>query len=543
VSRKKITTGIVAAVVATGVAASAFAATPNATWLTSGQNQQNTRSQPAENTIGVQNANLLDTKWSVTTGGDVSATPAVDGNTVYFPDRSGNLYAVDRVTGAAKWTASLSALTGVPGDYARATPAIAGQTLIIGNQGGKFATPATPAAQGGGWVVALDKKTGALLWRTQVEAQFSAIITQSAVVNGNTAYVGVASNEEAFANAIFAGQPYTCCTFRGSLVALDLATGAIKWKTYMVPAGYSGGAIWGSTPALDLQRGRVYVATGNNYSMPVAVTQCVVAANAAHTDPRPCLAADDYFDSIMALDMKTGAVTWAFRALPTDAWNVDCGLPGFVPGDTNDPTNCPPGQGPDYDYGQGPALLSARIGGKPVDLVGAGAKSGIYTALNRDTGAVIWQTQVGPGGLTGGLQWGSATDGTRIYVAESNSSFVYSPGWWSALDPATGNELWRTYDASTGLYGTFGIFGYSAQGPVSVANGVVYACSLSPNGPNLFAMNAATGATLWQFASGSSCLGGAAIVNGTVYWGTGYGTFAPLTTSGNKLFAFSLNAE
>ena len=91
--------------------------------------------------------------------------------------------------------------------------------------------------------------------------------------------------------------------------------------------------------------------------------------------------------------------------------------------------------------------------------------------------------------------------------------------------------------------GSFGIFGYSAEGPVSVANGVVYACSLNPIGPNMIAMDAATGAIKWQYASGSSCLGGAAIVNGTVYWGTGYRTFAPLTTAGNKLFAFTLNGS
>jgi polyvinyl alcohol dehydrogenase (cytochrome) len=201
-------------------------------------------------------------------------------------------------------------------------------------------------------------------------------------------------------------------------------------------------------------------------------------------------------------------------------------------------------------------LLTAKVGGKHTDVVGAGAKSGIFTALDRTSGAKLWAKQVGPGGLTGGLQWGSATDGDRIYVAESNSANLNVPGWWSALDPSTGNELWRTTDPGTGIGGqpcsffpgctwsTVGVgFGYSAEGPVSTANGVVYACSLNPVGPNMVAMDAATGAIKWTFASGSSCLGGAAIVNGTVYWGTGYRTFGPVTTAGNKLFAFSLNGN
>jgi polyvinyl alcohol dehydrogenase (cytochrome) len=55
----------------------------------------------------------------------------------------------------------------------------------------------------------------------------------------------------------------------------------------------------------------------------------------------------------------------------------------------------------------------------------------------------------------------------------------------------------------------------------------------------MLAMDAASGAIRWTYSSGSSCLGGAAIADGTVYWGTGYRTFAPLTTAGDKLFAFA----
>ena len=552
------------------VTSAAFPAAQGALWRTGGQNLDNSRYQAAESQIGTGNVSTLAAKFAVTTGGDVSATPAVDGQAIYFPDSAGHLYAVDRSTGAPLWTASLSAMTGInPGngatrnDYARATPAIAGNVLIIGTQAGKFETPDWAAAHpdlAGSYVLGINKNTGALLWKTKVDTHFSGIVTQSAQIMGNTAYVGIASNEEAFANQdLSGGIPYTCCTFRGKFLALNVNTGAIQWATYTVPdtAGYSGGAIWGSTPAIDPSSKSIYITTGNNYSLPSDRITCV--DNAATFEAKQACLAGDNFDAIMALDLNSGAIKWSYRALASDAWNTDCGLPGFSNGGTN-PGNCPPGQGPDFDFGQGPMLFTANVGGKKVAMVGAGEKSGDFTALNRNTGAPIWIKHVGPGGLTGGLQWGSATDGTRIYVAESNSANLSVPGYWSALDPATGNELWRTTDPGTGLantcipgtgtypfcftWGAAGVsFGFSAEGPVSVANGVVYACSLNPVGPNMVAMDAATGAIKWTYATGSSCLGGAAIANGTVYWGTGYRAFAPLTTPGHTLFAFTPNGN
>jgi len=160
-------------------------------------------------------------------------------------------------------------------------------------------------------------------------------------------------------------------------------------------------------------------------------------------------------------------------------------------------------------------------------------------------------TQVGPSGDLGGLQWGSATDNERIYAAVSNSNFepwelvengvgteeFTSGGLWSALDTATGQILWQTADTGT----TFGgLQPAMAQGAVTVANGVVYACSLDTLG-HMYAFDAATGDELWSFASGGSCNAGAAVVNGTVYWGSGYSYFAYRGTTGNdKLYAFEV---
>ncbi len=542
--RRVFAMALVAALVLPAVV---FAANGKHDWLTGGQNQDNSRYQAKEKMIGTANVGTLAPAWTFLTGadtasgGDVSATPAVDGEMIYFPDSKGHLFALDAASHAVVWQQNFGAITGIAGDYARATPAIQGQVLVIGDQAGKFETEATPSALAGAYVMGFDKTTGALLWKTKVDSHFTAMVTASAQVNGNTAYVGVASNEELYAAKFLLQNNYQCCSFRGSVLALDVKTGAVKWKTYMLPgdAGYSGASVWGSTPAIDQKRNALYVSTGNNYSLPAARIACLAAA-ANDAAKRACLPGD-HFDSILALDLSTGAIKWAFGALASDAWNVDCGIPGAFPANPSPDTNCPPGTGPDYDFGQAPILFTTTASGKKTDLVGAGEKSGDFWALNRDSGALVWNKKVGPGGLTGGLQWGSASDGSRIYVAESNSATLASPGWWSALDPNTGAELWRTYDPGTAL-GT-GFFGYSAEGPVSVANGIVYACSLNPIGPNMIAMDAASGAIKWQYASGSSCLGGAAIVNGTVYWGTGYRTFGPLTTAGNKLFAFTLNGS
>jgi len=361
------------------------------------------------------------------------------------------------------------------------------------------------------------------------DAHFAAIITQSATVFDGRVYVGVASLEEALAGLI---PDYPCCSFRGSMLALDVNTGAILWKTYTAPEGFSGNAVWGSSPAVDTKRGQIYIATGNNYSVPPDVLACVADNVDNPAGQAACLPADDHFDSVLALDRKTGAIRWATRGLPYDAWTVDC-IPFLGDGD-----NCPEPAGPDYDFGQAPALFAVAPAGtgKPRDLVGAGQKSGRYWALDPDTGAVQWVTQAGPGGTGGGLQWGSAVDGKRVYTANANSNQLPWPpdtgptsGVWNGLDAMTGAVLWETRPP----------FGGSTSGPVTTANGVVFGCSLDAPLGHMYALHAATGEVLWSFASGGSCLSGAAISNGTLFWGSGYSNFG-FGTPNNKLYAFGL---
>ena len=491
-------------------------------WTSAGGNRQNTRHQASEHKLGTDTVGDLAVKWVFETGGDVSATPSVDGDTVYFPDWAGNLFAVDKKTGVERWSVSIPAITGIPGDKARATPAVTEDKVIVGTQG---------PFGGGGLVLAFDKFTGEHLWTTVADDHPAAIITQSATVFDGTVYVGVASLEEAFAaGGIIQGYP--CCSFRGSMLALDEDTGQILWKTYTAPEGFSGNALWGSSPAIDTKRGQVYLATGNNYSVPQAVLDCVTLAGEDPAAKAACSPADNLFDTVLALDMKTGAIRWATKALPFDAWTVDC-LPFIGDGD-----NCPEPAGPDYDFGQAPALFTVKDGrGKKTELVGAGQKSGQYWALNPDTGQIVWTTQAGPGGVAGGLQWGSAVDGQRVYTANANSDLTEwtlpgggtptTDGVWTGIDARTGEVLWQVAPSEGG----------STSGPVTTANGVVYGCSLDAQG-HMYALNAATGAELWKFASGGSCLSGAAISNGMLFWGSGYTNFGG--TPSTSLYAFGL---
>jgi polyvinyl alcohol dehydrogenase (cytochrome) len=497
-----------------------------ADWRIAGHDLDNSRSQPSERQINTTNVHQLVPKWVFTTGSDVSATPTVAGNTVYFPDSAGNLFAVRANDGRLLWSRKISDYNNIAGSFSRVSPAILEDLLIIGDHTG------AGAAGVGAHIIAIDRESGALRWITEVDSHPAAIITGSPVIHEGAVYVGVSSGEEGLA----ANPAYPCCTFRGSMVALDVATGKILWKTFTVPDNkgqpnlYSGNAIW-SPPAIDPRRGSLYIGVGNNYTVPDAVLQCQQAAIDSGNQSADCTAPDDYFNTVLALDLKTGVIKWAHKLSGFDAWTVAClRLPPGV--------NCPTPHGPDFDFpGSGPNLLHVRDDGGDRDLVGIGQKSGIYWALNPDNGAIVWSSIVGPGGTTGGIQWGTATDGTRIYVAITNSlhlTYTLANGgptinWgsWAALDPRTGRILWQVPDPTPGTVD---------PGAVSVANGVLYAGSYSGA---MYALDARTGGVLFTFDSGGSVIDAPSVVKGTVYWGSGYRNIAP-GIGNNKVYAFTI---
>jgi polyvinyl alcohol dehydrogenase (cytochrome) len=511
---RRLTMAVVTAVLTAIVSGPAASATQSGGWTMGGHDYANSRSNPAETTISTSNANQLTPKWTLATQGDVSATPAVVAGAVYVPDWGGYFYKLDAASGKVIWSHQISEYTGTAGAISRTSPAVVGRTVYIGEQNGSH-------------LMAIDTDTGRLQWSTRLDPHQAAILTQSPIVHDGVIYQGVSSNEEQLA-----GDPsYPCCTFRGSFVAVRADTGQVLWRTYTVPdnggepGGYSGNAIWGSTPALDAEHHTVYITTGNNYDVPQSVNDCQDAGHPASE----CLDPDDYIDAILALDTRDGHIKWAAGAKEFDSFNTGCftGPP---------PNNCPTNLGNDWDFAQGAQLFSVRTpGGGERLLVGAGQKSGEYWAVDARTGKIVWSAAVAPGSADGGMMFGSATDGKRIYVAEVNAGNqpytlpngqTITWGSWAALDPATGKIIWQVGDPEQG----------HDMGALTVANGVLYAPSLTGH---LYAIDAATGDVRWSFQTPGASVAGPSVTGGTVFWGDGYHNFLGGPTHANVLYAFA----
>lgn len=500
----------VASVLATMPAAVA-APVHRARWAMGGHDLGNSRANPAERILRPSTVGRLAVDWTVTTQGDVSATPAVVDGAVYFPDWGGAFTKVDADSGEVLWSRSVSELAGVEGTFSRTSPAVAGDTVYLGTQTG-------------GVLLAVDTETGDLRWRTPMDPHPMAVLTSSPVVHRGVVYQGVSSLE-----FLLAGDPaYDCCTFRGSLVAVDAATGAIRWKTHTLPdqgAGgdiFSGASVWGSTPTIDPHSRSVFVGTGQNYSVPESAREC---QNNGGT-PRECLPEWNAKDSIVAFDLDTGKIRWTSGPARFDEWNLAC-IPGFPP------NNCP-NPGPDHDTSDGTHLYTVRgPDGRPRRAVGAGQKSGEFWMLDAATGEVIWSASVGPGSVLGGIEWGTATDGRRIYFTETDYDRVpyQLPGGetidhssFGALDVHTGRIVWQVAEPHGGL----------AVGPATTAGGVVYHGAL--NG-YMYALDAATGELLWEHQGAGASNAGPAIVDGRLYWGNGYQRLGAASTT---FYSFAL---
>jgi polyvinyl alcohol dehydrogenase (cytochrome) len=237
-----------------------LSAAPPPDWPMFGQNVSNTASTTSPgNSMSPTTIGKLKPKWIFTTGGDVSARAAVVNGVVYFPDWGGNIWAVNANNGHLVWGHQLSDYGLALGTISRTSPAVVGGIVYIGTQ---YNTSGPT-----GWLLAIDAGTGNLIWKTQpITSNPFPVITGSPVLANGVVYVPMTSNEE-FA-AAQGSQSYHCCSVSGSVAAVNAATGAVIWSFNTVPAGYSGGAVWGSNPVLDSARNTVYVGTGNNYSVP-----------------------------------------------------------------------------------------------------------------------------------------------------------------------------------------------------------------------------------------------------------------------------------
>src|SRR5262249_45152843 len=201
----------------------------NADWPMWGQNVCNTRVQKTTS-ISPKTAPQLKLKWSFDAAGDVSATPAVVAGSVYVPDWGGNLNRIDAASGMAIWSKNVGTLANfvdskqkpITGLISRTTPVISENNVIIGTQRNapQIVTDQRPNA----FLIAVDKDSGAVVWNPPLhEGHNAAVITGSPVLDGTRLYVGVSSLEEAFGIV----PTYHCCSFRGSVAAVDATTGKL----------------------------------------------------------------------------------------------------------------------------------------------------------------------------------------------------------------------------------------------------------------------------------------------------------------------------
>ncbi|MCC6537510.1 MAG: PQQ-binding-like beta-propeller repeat protein [Bryobacterales bacterium] len=450
-------------------------------WNGWGADYTNTRFQDAV-TIDAARLRL---RWSFGVPGvtAIVGQPAVVGGVVYFGTQHGTIYALDARTGCQLWTFQADAM-------------VRTAITVAAIQSGRYALLFGDAkAQ----VYALDVPTRKLRWKVKVDEHPWARLTGSPKLWEGKLFVPVSSNEE-----VPAAKPgYACCTFRGSVVAIDEETGKILWKTHTVPEGANGGAVWGS-PAVDARRQRIYIGTGNAYTAPAAATT----------------------DAVLALDAATGAVQWSRQLTAGDRWTFGCVAPRAK--------HCEEGAaGPDFDIGAAPVLMGNRIF--------LGQKSGEVFALDADKlGEVLWRQRIGQGSALGGVMWGMAATATRLFVPLSDQ-VTPAPGGLFALDPATGRQLWSTLPSPR-----------SAQmAPATATPQAVFSGDMAGQ---LRAYDPAAGKVIWEFntarefhgtvngvqARGGSINGaGVVVAEGMVFAGSGYGILGG--RPGNVLLAFGVD--
>jgi len=460
----------------------------------------------------------LELKWAFAFPDALRARsqPATAGGALFVGSQDGTVYALEQKSGCVRWTfeASAEVRTGIvvePWDpAARAEP-----LLFFGDLLGN--------------VYAVNAVSGALAWRDRPDDHPSLTITAAPALFEGQLYVPLSSLEVTAA----ADPAYACCTFRGGVAVYDAGTGKRTGIGYTIAEpprvvgknaigtdriAPSGAPVW-NTPALDARRGVLYVGTGENYSSPANATS----------------------DAILALSLRDGSIVWSQQMTAGDAWNMGC--------ETEDRINCPPEDGPDYDFGAATILVTTSSGR---DLVLAGQKSGEIFALDPDEGgAIVWRRQLGKGGIQGGIHFGMTVDGDTLYVPMSD--FDGGPRWpgkaypgMFAVDIPTGEVLWFTEseDRCRGRE-------YCQPGLSAAASSIPGAVVAGGMDGILRAYSKATGAIIWEHdsvreypttdggsARGGSFGGGAGPVfkGGMLFVNSGYGIYFHMP--GNVLLAF-----
>ena len=405
---RKLLWALAAGIAIAGVAGQdALATTKAVDWPVYGADLANTRTVPGG--PSASQVATLHAAWRDTfSDGDFTGTPIEYHGVVYLGSNGGIVRAIQarasatHRAGAVLWTAKVAGPV-------NGSLAAAGSSVFV------------PVGRlGGPELVALDAGTGRQLWATTLDTSTDASVYGSPVPvpvpepELETVGSETVGSETVVLQGVSATSGDPASPLRGSLSAINAADGSVLWKTYMVPPGFNGGAVW-STPAVDLSTGSVFVGTGNAYSGTAAPTT----------------------DAMVKLNLADGRMLGWFQGTANDVFSSN--TPGL-----------------DFDFGASPNLM--HVGGRP--LIGEGAKSGSYWALNPATMKPVWNATVGGGSVVGGVLGSTAFDPAkgRVFGPESVPGYVWS------LAGATGSLAWV---APGGI-------DPAQLGPVSVSNGVVW---------------------------------------------------------------------
>lgn len=477
-------------------------------WNGWGNDVSNARFQNAK-AAGLTAAEVpnLKLKWAFGFPGaeEVYGQPTVVGGRVFLGVDTGAVYSLDAETGCVYWSYQSDA--GVR------------TAISIGPVKGKGATKyGVYFGDIRANVYMLDAQTGKEIWKVKVEDHPVAKITGAPMLYEDRLYVPVSSQEERSAGW---STVYPCCTFRGSVVALDASTGKTIWKTYPVTDppkpttknpngvqqyGPNGGAVW-NTPTIDAKNHALYIGTGDAYTKPVSKNT----------------------DAIMALDLKTGKVIWSVQDTEEDAWLSGCG------GEIKSQNCLPPSDiGPDYDFGASPILRTLPNGRR---ILVAGQKSGMVWGHDPDRdGTVVWKTQIVKKLALGMITFGGAAD-------DQNAYFGLRTGAIAAVKMDTGEQKWSTPIAPSP--------GPGPKGETAAVTAIPGAVFVGSWDGILRAFSSDDGHMLWEYNTvhdydavnkvptkgGSMAAPGVTVVGGKVYVGSGYVFGAG--TPGNALLVFS----
>jgi polyvinyl alcohol dehydrogenase (cytochrome) len=484
-------------------------------WNGWGNGLSNLRFQPGEAAeLTADQVPSLKLKWAfgIPAGAETYGQPSVVSRRLFFGDDNAFVYSLDASTGCVYWSFRADAQV--------RTAIVVG--AVKGRGGARYAAYFGDKKAN---IYAVDARNGSLLWKVNIEPRLLAHITGGAALYRGRLFVGVAGSEE-----IVSMDPhYPCCTYRGSLSALDANTGKTIWKTYAIseepkptrknslgtqlwsPAGAS---IW-TTPTIDPQRHAVYVGTGNAFAAPAPRTS----------------------DAIVAFDLKSGKILWSYQALANDASPAGCNGPG-PRGE-----QCPENPGPDWDFANSPILQTLPDGKR---ILVAAHKGGLVVAVDPDRGgALLWKTDLAEpkAGAAIQIMWGGAADSQNVYYPLKSGGVAalrLSDGkriWLARIEPAVvpseaGRRPRRGFDAAaTALPGILFAGGW---------DGVLHALSTSDGHPLWEYQTARDYTTVNGVPAKGGSLGapGPVVAAGLLYVGSGYvGTGNGIP--GNALLAFS----